>query len=140
MMVILHPIHIEAIGLANVRFFAPPTGAREFPWPSIDDLFAAIVMDRRMRRAFHSDIERSPWAGDTRKIVTPDGRTIIGQHFIAQGLIDAWTQVGRCPAELYGRYAVGGANALRKLLDGIHGDEMLAYCRDAMRAGGGCAT
>ena len=137
MLSILHPIHIEAVGLANVRFFAAPTGAREFPWPSIDDLFGSVVMDRRMRRASRSDIERSPWAGDTRKIVTPDGRTIIGQHFIVQGLIDAWVQVGRCQPDLYARYTAGGARALSKLTEEFGPDELMAYCRDAFQAGGG---
>lgn len=136
MSALVTPIHVEAIGLANVRFFAPPSGAREFPWPSIDDLFAAVVMDRSLRRAFRRDIEDGPWAGFTRKIVTSDGRTIIGQHFIAQGMIDAWVHVGRCPADMYGRYAVGGAKALSKLTDGFASDELMAYCRDAMQVGG----
>ncbi len=130
--VILSPIHVEAVGLSKVRFFAPPTGAREFPWPSIDDLFAAVVMDRRMRRLFRTDIQTSPWAGDTRKIVTPNGRTIIGQHFIVQGLIEAWVQVGRCQPDLYSRYTVGGAKTLSKLTEGMHGHELMAYCRDAL--------
>ena len=132
---IVTPIHVEPIGLANVRFFAPLDGAREFPWPSLDDLFAAVVMDRTLRRAMRSDLERSRWAADTRKIVTPNGRTIIGQHFIAQGMIDAWVHVGRCPEDMYGRYAVGGARALSKLTEGFGPDDLMAYCRDAQQAG-----
>ena len=139
MSALISPIHVEGIGLSNVRFFAPPDGEREFPWPSLDDLFAAVVMDRRMRRAFQADIESSPWAGATRRIVTPDGRTIIGQHFVAQGLIDAWAQVGRCAPDLYRAYAVGGARALSKLTDGYGHDELMAYVGDAMKAGGGWA-
>ena len=139
MLTILEPIHVEAIGLANVRFFAPPTGAREFPWPSLDDLMAAVVMDRAMRRAFKADLGNSAWAGDTRRIVTPDGRTLIGQHFVAQGLVDAWATVGRCSRDLYGAYAIGGVKAMGKLLPNVHGDELMSYCRDAMKAGGGCA-
>ena len=136
---VLHPIHVEGIGLSNVRFFAPPAGAREFPWPSLDDLFAAVVMDRSLRRAFRFAIERGPWAGFTRKIVTAEGRTLIGQHFIAQGMIDAWVHVDRCPADFYGRYAVGGAQALSKLTDGFGPNDLMAYCRDAMQVGGGAA-
>lgn len=134
---LLEPIHVEAVGLANVRFFAPPTEAREFPWVSIDDLFTAVAMDRRMRRAFHSDLNNSLWASSTRRIVTPDGRTTIGQHFIAQGLIDAWKQVGRGPSDLYGAYTAGGVAALGKLLPGVDGDELAAYLGDAFKAGGG---
>ncbi len=134
---LLHPIHVEAIGLANVRFFAPPTGGREFPWVSIDDLFAAVVMDRRMRRAFHSDLGVSAFASSTQKIVTPEGRTTIGPHFIAQGLIDAWTHVGRTPAGFYAAYTAGGVKALGKLLPGVDGDELAAYLGDAFKAGGG---
>lgn len=133
----LSPIHVEGIGLANVRFFAPPDGGREFPWPSIDDLMAAVVMDRSMRRAFKADLANSPWADDTRRIVTPDGRTLVAQHFVAQGMIDAWATVGRCSRDLYGAYAVGGAKALSKLTNGFGPDELLAYCADAIKAGGG---
>lgn len=139
MIAIAHPIHVEAIGLANVRYFAPPKGAREFPWPSLDDLMAAVVMDRAMRRAFKADLANSLWADNTRKIVTSDGRTLIGQHFVAQGLIDAWATVGRCSRELYGVYAIGGAKALGKLLPDLHGDELMAYCKDALTAGGGAS-
>ena len=139
MITILSPIHVEAIGLANVRYFAPLDGAREFPWPSLDDLMAAVVMDRAMRRLFKADLDNSVWAKDTRRIVTPDGRTLVGQHFVAQGLIDAWASVGRCSRELYGVYAVGGAKALSKLLPDVHGDELMSYCRDAMQAGGGAS-
>ena len=137
MITVLHPIHVEGIGLSNVRFFAPPSGAREFPWPSLNDLFASVVMDRSLRRAFRSDIERGPWARYTRKVVTQDGRTLLGQHLIAQGMIDAWVHVGRCPDDFYARYAKGGAKALSKLTEGFGPDELLAYCRDAMEVGGG---
>ncbi len=90
-----------------------------------------------MRRAFRADLSNSVWAKDTRAIVTLDGRTIIGQHFIAQGLIDAWVQVGRCQPDFYAGYAAGGAKALSKLTDGFGPDELLSYCRDAMGASGG---
>ncbi len=131
------PIHTEALGLANVRFFAPPSGGREFPWLSVDDLFSAVVMDRRMRRAFRADIESSPWAGSVRQITTPDGRMLICKHFVAQGLIDAWTQVGRCSADFYGAYTKGGVAALSKLTGELGPDQLMAYLRDATVADGG---
>ncbi|MBH0619412.1 hypothetical protein I3A86_25305, partial [Salmonella enterica] len=101
---VVEPVHTEGILLCNVRFFAPQAGAREFPWPSIDDLMQSVGMDRRMRRLFKADLDGSPWRGFVRMIVTAQGRTLIGQHFVAQGLIDAWAQVGRCRPDLYGIY------------------------------------
>ena len=138
-MSVISPIHIEAIGVGNVRFFAPPLGGREFPRPSIDDLFAAMALGRKRSEHFRRSMQDGEWATNSKTIATADGITVIAQHFIAQGLIDAMTQVGRCPPDLYWTYAKGGGVALDKLTDGWSKDAIMAYLRDALAIGGGAA-
>ena len=137
MSALVSPIHTEGVGLANIRYFAPPSGGREFPWPSLDDVFAAMALNRSLRKAFRHSLPGSEWVKSTQTVATPDGSTLICEHYIAQGSIDAMIEVGRCSKDLYWAYGKGGAAALGKLTDGFGKDEMMAYLKAALAAGGG---
>lgn len=136
-MSLVSPIHIEAVGLANIRFFAPPSGAREFPWLSIDDLYGSMALPRAARRDFNRRLRSSEWRNDTRTVATADGIVNIVPHFMAQGLIDAMREVGQVHSEFYGRYSAAGAKAMTKLTDGLSPTGMMEYIQDAWRACGG---
>ena len=138
-MTVVEPITVEAIGLSNVRFFRPPSGGREFPWVAFDDITAAMSLPRNLRRTFKADLRNSKWSKDVATVRTSNGTVEIFPHYQAQGLIDAMTQVGRCPADLYWAYAQAGAKALDIITEGCSKDQLLAYLKEAMQAGGGLA-
>ena len=137
MSALVSPIHVEAVGVANIRFFAPPSGGREFPWLSIDDLHASMTLPRALRREFKRSFRSSEWRKDTKAVATADGIANIVPHFVAQGLIGAMSEVGYVAPELYGRYAAAGAKAMGKLTDGLSPPELLDYIESAWKASGG---
>lgn len=139
-MAVIAPIHVEAVGLGNVRFFAPPSGGREFPWVSLDDLMVCMNVPQEMRRMFKSDMRRGPFADSTKMVAVADGIANIVPHFVAQGVIGVNEEIGRAPKELYWHYAKASAAALDKLTDGFSQGQIFAYLRDALAAGGGVSA
>ena len=138
MSAVVSPIHIEAVGLGNIRFFAPPSGRREFPWIALDDAMHAFSIPIGMRRQATQDLQRD-WKGEAVSVATAGGIVLLIPHYMAQGMAQAMADCGRAPADLYWKYAAGGARALTKLIPNLHGQDMLAYLSDAMAAGGGAA-
>ena len=125
------PLQFEAVGLGNVRFFRPPSGGREFPFVALNDLYIAMAIPCGARREFDHALRTGPWKENAKTVATADGVTTIVAHFVAQGLIDAMAEVGRCSPDFYRSYATAGAKALSKLTDGLHGDALLAYIKAA---------
>ena len=137
-MSVVSPIHTEAVGLGNIRFFAPPSGQREFPWIALDDAMHAFSVPIGMRRQATQDLQRD-WKGEAVRVATEDGILLLIPHYMAQGMAQAMSDCGRAPEDLYWKYAVGGARALTKLIPDLHGQEMMAYLADALAAGAGSA-
>lgn len=138
-MSIVSPIHIEAIGLANLRFFAPPSGGQEFPWLSIDDLHACMGLPRDLRREFKARLRKAAWRHDVHLVALGDDIANIIPHYMAQGLIDAMRDVGHLSPDFYSTYAAAGAQALSKLTQGLDGQEILNYIAAAWKSSGGNA-
>lgn len=136
-MSIVAPIHTEAVGLANLRFFAPPDGGRDFPWVALDDLYACINMPRDLRRQFKSKMRTGPWRDSIQTVATADGIANIVPHFVAQGMIDAMQHSGLGLSDFYAQYAKAGSIALSKLTDGFSSDQLLAYIAEAWKKAGG---
>lgn len=126
MTALVSPIHVEAVGVADIRLFAPPSGRREFPWVSIDDLHASLSLPRMLRREFRHKLRSGEWRNFDRTVATADGIVNIVLHIVAQGVIDAMKEVGWTPAEFYTRYAAAGAQAMGKLTAGFSPPELLA--------------
>jgi hypothetical protein len=137
---LVSPIHVEAVGLGNLRFFAPPSGGREFPWLSIDDLHASMELPRSLRREFKTRLRTSEWKDATRTVATADGIVNIVPHFMAQGLIEAMHECGYVSEEFYGRYASAGATAMTTLTKDLPPSELLEYIGAAFKASGGAAS
>lgn len=135
-MSVVSPVHIEAVGLSNIRFFAPREGWREFPWPAFDDVANAMAVGRNRRRTFRNELLSGPWAHAARTVETPDGPVLVCQHYAVQGLIDAMAQVGRCDPDFYWKYAKAGTEALCSITVGFSKDELLDYLKCAVAAGG----
>ena len=131
------PIHVEALGSSTLRFFAPPSGEREFPWIAIDDLHACLGLPRALRREFKTKLRSSEWKDDTRTVATADGIVNIAPHFMAQGLIHAMQDVHRVAPDFYDRrYAKAGARAMDRLVDGLQPRDLLNYIEAAVKASG----
>ena len=137
MTALVSPIHVEALGLANLRFFAPPSGGREFPWLAIDDLHACLTLPRNLRREFKSRLKSSEWKKDARTLATVDGTVDVVPHYMAQGLIDAMRDVGQIQPDFYMHYAKAGARAFGKLTNDLSPAELMTYIGDAYQASGG---
>ncbi|MCW6513291.1 hypothetical protein [Lichenifustis flavocetrariae] len=136
MSALVEPIPIGAVGLANLRFFAPPSGGRECPWLSIDDLHACLVLPRGVRRELNAKLRTSKWKDDVETIATPEGIVTIVPRFMAQGMIDAMRDVGQIREGFYAEYVRQGAAAMSKLTDGMGPEEMLGYVKAAWTASG----
>lgn len=136
-MSLVAPVHIAAVGLANLRFFGPPNGGREFPYVSVDDLHACLSLPHELRRTLKSNLRSTKWRDDTFTVATADGIVSLVPHFMAQGLIHAMQEVGRAPAGFHDAYIVGGSAAMTKITSHLSPDEMVAYTMDAWKNIGG---
>ena len=134
---LVKPIHIEALCLGNVRFFAPPSSKPEFPWVAVEDLHAAMALPRAFRRYLKNTLQSSEWHRETCTVATADGLVEIMPHFMAQGMISAMTEVGRCPSDFHYQYCRAGAFAANKMMEGLSPDEVTAYLHAAWVSVGG---
>lgn len=105
---IVEPIHIEAIGLANVRFFKSPLDGPRQPWHAIDDIYAAMALPRGLRRALKRNLLKHPeYCKAVQTIRTTSGTTEIGPNWMAQGLIGMAVECAGLSSEFEDRYVDG---------------------------------
>ena len=128
---VVNPIHVAAIGLGNMRFYAPPSGGQEFPWVTLEDAMHCFSLPRGMRWQATRDIHRE-WKGIAQTVSTDDGLVTLIPHFMAQGMVSAMAECGRCSGDLFVKYAVAGAAAMSKLTDGLDPTAILEYLGAAM--------
>jgi hypothetical protein len=130
---IVSPIHIEAIGLHNVRFFRSPlTGPRQ-PWHAIDDLFAAMTISRGLRRAIKADMPKSEWGKAMVQVQTADGPLDIAAHFIAQAAIGLAQERFNLPKDFEISYTEAVAKAMKVITAGMSDLEAVNYTIAAYR-------
>ena len=130
------PLHIAAVGLGNVRFFRSPLAGPQQPWFVIDDLFRAGSIDRKLRRAFFSGLQRDHGA-EILTIETSSGPINIGPHWMAQGLISCWIEWGRVNRDFELAYTVGQAGAMAALTAHMSDMEGMRYAMQAYRNSNG---
>lgn len=130
------PLHIAAVGLGNVRFFRSPLAGPQQPWFSIEDLFRAGSIDRKLRRAFFSGMQKD-YREETRMVETESGPTLIAPHWMGQGLIASWIQFGRVDRDFELAYTVGQAGAMTALTAHMSDMEGMRYAMQAYRNSNG---
>lgn len=130
---IIAPIHIEAIGLHNVRFFRSPMAGPRQPWHAVDDLFAAMTMPRGLRRAIKADMPKSEWGKAMVRVQTVDGHLDIAAHFIAQGAIGLAQERFNLPADFEMSYTKAVVKALDVITAGMSDLEAMNYGIAAFR-------
>ncbi|MDX7952200.1 hypothetical protein P7D22_13550 [Lichenihabitans sp. Uapishka_5] len=133
------PIHIGGVGVANLRFFAPPAGTQQFPWVAVDDLHACLALPRDLRRELKSKLRHTKWKDDTRTVATAEGIVNLVPHFMAQGLIDSVHDVGHTTEGARHQYDREGTQAFKLLTKGLSAAEALAYMQVAWEATGASA-
>ena len=138
MRTLVTPIHTEAIGLGNLRFFAPPSGGREFPWSSLDDAMHCFSLPRALRQSATKDL-LAEYRDQTAVVRTPNGDVRLITHSWAQGLVGAMVDVGRADPKMNWIYAKAAAEALGQMVAGLSTHEVMQYMADAMQASGGAA-
>lgn len=133
-MTIVAPIHVEAIGIHNVRFFRSPlTGPRQ-PWHSVDDLHAAMAMPRDLRRTFKKKLSANrEWKKSIVTVDTEKGKTTIAPHWMAQGLIGSMTEAGVCPVGFERSYALGMVAAMKVITAGMSPEDGINHSIAAFR-------
>ena len=130
-MTVVTPIHVAAIGLGNMRFYAPPSSGQEFPWVALEDAMHCFCLPRGMRRRAKQDMQRD-WKGQAQTVATNDGVVTIVPHFMAQGMAYAMIDCGRCDGSVLAKYGLAGSAAMAKLTDGLGSQEILDYLGAAM--------
>ncbi len=132
------PVHTAALGIGNVRFFRSPLDGPRFAWHSIEDLHRSIAMDRSLRRHMLRCLSQT-YGGDIRTILTDAGETMIGPHFMGQGLIGSMIEMGVAPAGLALAYAKAMADAMTALTASMGPAESVNYSIAAFRLENGIA-
>jgi hypothetical protein len=116
----IEPLHIGTIGGQPLRFFRSPLskfdGKPDLPWHAVDDLHRCLGLNREQRQFFLRMLRR--WNGPRPQtaIATAEGVTTIAPHFMAQGAIDAFVEIGRAAANIRDEYDRAGAKATEKLV------------------------
>lgn len=131
---IVAPIHIEALGLANVRFFRSPLDGPRQPWCAIDDLFAAIGIPRKLRRMIKADFPKAPeTAGTLRTAAVASGTTDIVPHFIAQAVIGFAQERLSLPKDFEAAYVKAVLAATNVITNGMSDEDSMNHVLAAYR-------
>ena len=128
---VVTPIHVAAIGLGNMRFYAPPSGGQEFPWVALEDSFHCFSLPRGMRRQATRDLRRE-WRGQAKTLATNDGLLTAIPHFMASGMVQAMAECGRCSGDLPLKYVMAVTAAMAKLTAGLKPEQVSEYLGAAM--------
>jgi hypothetical protein len=117
-------VHTAAVGMKNIRFFAAPEGKEGgMPWVSVDDLFAALSMPRKVRLGFKKDLRSSDdWKGVMHSVLTDQGRVDIFPNWAAGAFIGAAQEHYQEPIQTQIIYANGLMAAFDKV-DPLAGKE-----------------
>lgn len=112
------PVYTAIIAGVSVRFFRGPTDNPDMPWHAHEELLAALVLPRDLRRALKAALLRS-WAEACHTVEVDGEPVLIAPHFVAQGLIGMAQEVGRGITTMpdlvdreYTRAGVAAMNAL----------------------------
>jgi len=107
-------LHVATVGGHPLRFFRTPLndGRPDMPWHCVDDLHKCLGLNRDLRRVFLRKLKGAKWPSAA---AAADGIITIAPHFVAQGTIDAMTDVGVAPKSVRAEYDHAGAEALKKL-------------------------
>ncbi len=128
---VVTPIHVAAIGLGNMRFYAPPSGGQEFPWVALEDAMHCFSLPSGMRRQAKQDMQRE-WKGQAKTIATNDGLVTTVPHFMASGMVQAMAECGRCGGDLPLKYVMAVTAAMTKLTAGLKPEKVSEYLGAAM--------
>lgn len=130
----VEPIHIEAIGLANVRFFRSPLDGPRQPWHAIDDIYAAMALSREQRRALKSKLlKHRKWKRSLITVRTKGGELMIAPHWMAQGIIGSAVDFGGLSPDFEHFYVTGMMKAMEVITAGMTPIDSVNYGLAAFR-------
>ncbi len=130
----VEPIHVEAIGLANVRFFRSPLDGPRQPWHAIDDIYAAMVLPRELRRVLKSKmLKHRKWKKSILEVKTDGGELLIAPHWMAQGLIGMGVDCTGLSPDFEHRYVTGMMKAMEVITEGMTPIDSVNYGIAAFR-------
>lgn len=119
----VQPILAEAVGVSNVRFFAPPPGRGNFPWVTVDDLFQAMALPRRARLGFKKDLRSDPdWKKALLCIDTASGPVEMMPNWAAMGFLTAMREQGHIPMSVLTSYTAASVKGVDLLASAHQAD------------------
>lgn len=133
---VISPLHTEAVGVGNIRYFRAPLKGPQQPWHSVEDLYRSMALPRDLRRHFLAKM-KTEQRESVRLIQTPDGATTIAPHYMAQGFIAAMREVGEEPPGFEMAYVHGIVAATKVLTEGMSPADSLNYAIAAFRESNG---